>query len=503
MKVSQVLEYAQEYDEYIGGVKAALATLDDQILDREVNNVANDHNRVNSKSIFVAITGTKIDSHKYIQEARNNNAALVIGENGSSEGLLADICVDSTRAILGPIASAINLNPSKNLSMVAITGTNGKTTCTYLFSSILQALSKPSFTIGTTGIIVDGIKIADTQTTPDPIIIQKTLSDFVEKNTEYGVMEVSSHALDQMRVLGVKYCAVAFTNFSQDHLDYHETMEQYFHAKSSLFTQTYTKNAVINIDDERSAEIVNKAKENNLDVLTVSRRSQQADIYIEKIDMNIDGSKLLINVKNQNDISVYECDTNLISDYNHENIAVALGLAKIFNLDFQAAVKAMENPRQVPGRLERINGQQPFSIFVDYAHTPDALKRVIETIKPLSKRLIVVFGCGGDRDRSKRPQMGLIVDRLADIAIITNDNPRSEDPEQIANEIASTMNGDYQIELDRKQAIKLALQLAQPNDTILIAGKGHESYQEFFDRKEEFSDVATVNELIKGMDHET
>ncbi|MFN8016365.1 MAG: UDP-N-acetylmuramoyl-L-alanyl-D-glutamate--2,6-diaminopimelate ligase [Acidimicrobiia bacterium] len=498
MKLQSLLNSIVEYEDDIDGAVIGLASLSDGLKNIDVDSVVNDHNLVNESSIFVAIRGTSIDSHAYIPDARQRHCAFVVAQRGSKTEMEPDMTVGSTRAIVGPLQSALLGMPSNKMNLAGITGTNGKTSVSYLFSSLVQSCNENCFTMGTTGILVNGEKETDSQTTPDPLIIQDYLLRFLQDQVKYGAIEVSSHALDQYRVLGTKFKAVAFTNFSQDHLDYHSSMEEYFLAKSKLFSKKYSNNAVINIDDEKGSEILSIATKNLLNTLSVSCKDLNADIFVKIKNESLDGTDIEIFFNQTQDS--FDIFTPFIGRFNIENIAVAIGLAEFCNLDRDKYIAALSNPIPVPGRLQKAESKNlGFHCFIDYAHTPDALERVINTIKPLSKKVIVVFGCGGDRDKNKRPIMGKIASSMADEVIVTNDNPRSENGKDIAEQIISGVTKNVQVCLDRKQAIKTALSLAQKGDAVIIAGKGHERGQIFSDKTVDFSDIETTDELIEEM----
>lgn len=501
MNVSQLLNAVSDYDRHIVGIESGSQGLPESVSSKHVGKITHDHRRVDAESVFVAIKGNHVDSHSFIEDARNFGAALIIGQSGNKFEREPDLVVGSTRAIIGPLASAFHGFPSAKMRLVGITGTNGKTTVSYLYSAIIQEIGRHCFIMGTTGILVDGEKEAESQTTPDPLVMQQYFSDFLTDGIKDGAIEVSSHALHQFRVLGTYFAAVAFTNFSQDHLDYHESMEEYFEAKMALFTTIYAHDAVVNIDNEYGDEVCKLATSNGQNVIRVSTKDSKAEIYIETISASLSESKLVAHITSGDDnVNKIEFTTTLIGDFNYENIAVALGLAKATKCDMQIAVNALCQPESVPGRLQRPQIQSDIAVFVDYAHTPDALERVLAMMKPLAKRLIVVFGCGGERDYAKRPIMGMVASKLADQVIITNDNPRSEDPMSIASDIKKGTTGEVLTELDRRAAIKTALSLAQVGDVVIIAGKGHEQEQIFADRVEEFSDIKVLEEIINSME---
>lgn len=501
MNVSQLLNAVTDYDKYVGGIAFGPQGLPERISSKTVSSITRDHRQVDTESVFVALEGNNVDSHGFIEDARQRGAVLIIGQSGNKSQREPDLVVNSTRAIIGPLASAFYGFPSSKMRLVGITGTNGKTTVSYLYSAIVKEHGKHCFNMGTTGIFVDGEKEADSQTTPDPLVMQKYFSDFLADGIKYGAIEVSSHALHQFRVLGTYFAAVAFTNFSQDHLDYHESMEAYFDVKMELFTTTYSRDAVINIDSKHGEKVCNLAIRNGQNIIRVSAKDPKADVFIESISTNLNESKLVAHIKtDDSNVSKIEFSTTLIGDFNYENIAVALGLAKATKCDMQFAVNALRQPEAVPGRLQRPQRQSDVAIFVDYAHTPDALERVLGVVKPLARRVIVVFGCGGDRDHAKRPVMGEVAAKLADQVIITSDNPRSEDPKAIAADIQQGIAGKVLTELDRRKAIEMALVLAQAGDAVIIAGKGHEQDQIFSDHVEKFSDIEVLEEILDAME---
>ncbi len=499
MRLSELIEQITDFESDIDGI----ARIQDGILpgkgEFQIENVQTNHKLVDSKSIFIALLGNQINSHAFIPDAISAGAKFVIGQAGASTQALPDLVVGNSRAAIGPIASVLAGYPSRKMSLVGITGTNGKTSVSYLYSAMVQDQKHHCFTMGTTGILLNGEKEADSQTTPDPLTLQSVLSNFLSDGVKFGAMEVSSHALDQYRVLGTWFSAVAYTNFSQDHLDYHKDMDEYFNAKAQLFSSKYSKVAVINMDDSKGKDISFIAKSNGMDVIEVSTLNKNSNIYVNAISSDITGIKgeVIINTLNQPQ-KIISFESPMIGDFNLENIAVAFGLAFANNLDLELCARSLALAKSVPGRLERPDIHKQFSIFVDYAHTPDALERVLRVVKPLCEKLIVVFGCGGNRDKGKRPIMGNIASRLADIAIVTNDNPRDEDGDQIAREIVQGATRKLEVILDRKQAIEKAISIAGPGDAIIIAGKGHEKGQIFGEKIIDFSDLEAVNEIVNG-----
>lgn len=497
MNVGQLLNALEDFDQFINGVNNIGKTISPKIASRHVSKISHDHRNVDADTFFVALTGNTVDSHAFIPEVREENAAFIIGQKDASNEAQTDLNVGSTRAVLGPLSSAFHGYPSEKMTLVGITGTNGKTTVSYLYSSIVLAAGRHCFTMGTTGILLDGEKESDSQTTPDPLLTQQYFADFLADGIKDGALEVSSHALEQFRVLGTHFSAVAFSNFSQDHLDYHGTMQEYFDSKMRLFSKTYSPTAVINVDDPKGLEVVEIAKKNGQKVITVSNRNPDADVYVQLLKMDLNGSELKAFISSdESSKKEIAFSTPLIGDFNHENIAVALGLSVANGIDLGISIAGLSRPQVVPGRLQRVPNKKGIAVFVDYAHTPDALERVLKTTKPLAEKTIIVFGCGGDRDQAKRSMMGRIASQLADTVVITNDNPRSEDPVAIAEEISKGAEKPVLTELDRRKAIKLAISQAQDGDVVIIAGKGHELGQIFSDHTEPFSDMEVANEII-------
>lgn len=502
MKLSNILNALIEYQDEIGDVTSFIKTADEETLNIDIKAIVNDDSKVIPGSIFVAIDGIKSDAHQYISKARQNGAVFVIGTRPSSDK--PDLIVNNSRAVLGPACSKFLGEPSKDLCVYGITGTNGKTTTTYLLSSIFKALEEKYCVIGTTGIFLGELKNESSQTTPDSTVLQSLFNELKSSDVKNVAMEVSSHALDQMRVLGTSFRAVAFTNLTQDHLDYHESFEKYFEAKALLFDGKYSKNAVINIDNSWGRKMLDIAKSNSMNVLTTSISDKEANVYINTLSSDLSGCELEISYKREGaDALQSRVKSGLIGDFNCENIATALGLALEGGHNFDEVVNTLGQSVKVPGRFERVdNFGHPFEVFVDYSHTPDALERAIEVLKPLAKKVIVVFGCGGDRDIAKRPIMGKLASDMAELVVVTSDNPRSEDPQKIVNDIFVGIGQENQshvfAELDRYKAIEYAISKAEDGDCVLIAGKGHETYQQFKDRTEEFSDIKVAEEILQG-----
>ncbi len=436
-----------------------------------------------ANSIFIAVKGAKIDGHEFIVDAVKNKAKIIIYQKLCLDELLLKelkktypqvIFLEAlnTRELCPQLAAYFYGNPAEKIKVVGITGTNGKTTITYLIEAILQKAKIKTAVIGTVNYRIGKKVIPSINTTPGPLELQRMLAQMVKEKVKYLVMEVSSHGLDQLRTEGIDFSAGIFTNLTQDHLDYHHTMENYFQAKTKLF-RPLNKNAaaIINNDDFYGKRInrLTKAK-----IFTYGVNSK-AKIQAKSILMDSSGTQFTLKYDNK----VVCFKINLVGIHNVYNCLAAISWAISAKINIKLIKDALENFTQVPGRLERIKQNDLGSVFVDYAHTPDALKNVINTLRAISKdKILVVFGCGGDRDKSKRPVMGDIASSLADFVIITNDNPRSESPEMIVQDIKKGIkNHNFCVIYDRMKAIKKALSLARKSDIVLVAGKGHENYQ--------------------------
>jgi len=450
--------------------------------------------------VFVAIKGTSVDGHRFIAQAVKKGARVVIVQ--SSEVLPQElqlpllIKVKDSRIALAKLAAEFYANPSARMKVAGITGTNGKTTVTYLMEAIIKEAGFSVGVIGTVDYRFKNRSIPSKNTTPGPLELQSLLAEMLAAEVDYAVMEVSSHALAQERVQGIKFYSAIFTNITQDHLDYHKTQEEYFQAKSKLFRNIHPPGyAVINNDDPYSARL----KELTKSEIVTYGINNDSDIMAKDIKFDIRHTDFTLRDNiNRRELKL---KTNLIGIFNTYNILCAVAWALRDGLDLEIIVSALEKFSLVPGRLERLDSRRGFQIFVDYAHTEDALKNVITTLKQLPhKRLIVVFGCGGERDRTKRPKMGSAVTELADFAVITSDNPRSEVPEAIIEEIRQGIKKDnYCVFVDRQEAIKKGLSLARDEDIVLLAGKGCENYQILKDKRIEFDDREVARQCLKSL----
>lgn len=470
---------------------------------------------VHNGFLFFALRGMKSDGHDYINDAYKRGAKAVIVEK-FVEKLpgLTQIKVADSRDAMGRLSSVFYGNPSKKLRLVGITGTNGKTTTTYLIESILKEAGREVGVIGTINCRFSGKTVDSAHTTPESLDLQRLLRDMVDAGVEDCVMEVSSHALAQKRVAGTDIEGRVFTNLSQDHLDYHGDMDSYFLTKAAFFKEAEipsgSKSAfsVVNVDDPKGDEIIPE----NMKVLKYGRRND-ADIKPLEILFSRVGIKGIIQVPG----GEVKIASHLIGAFNLYNIMAAVGAGLGMGLSNDVIERGISSLKGVSGRMERFHSEEGFDVIVDYAHTEDALKNVLLSLRGLMNdaenigRLITVFGCGGDRDKGKRPTMGKVSAEMSDITILTSDNPRSEDPQRIIEEIEcglketglQKMNGSshikkgYLIEPLRGDAIARAIGMAQVGDTILIAGKGHENYQIVGDNVLPFDDCFEVKRALE------
>jgi len=469
--------------------------------------LAHDSRVVIPGTLFVCISGFKTDGHNHIMQAYAQGAVAVIVEKpieNIPQGLTV-ITVADTRAAIKAITPHFFDYPSRKLRMIGVTGTNGKTTTTYLLKSILQ---EAGYQVGVIGTIQNSIGdriVPSKNTTPDVIDLQILLAEMVANHIDYVVMEVSSHALALERVTGCEFDVGIFTNMTRDHLDFHMTFENYLAAKARLFqslsgedNRKPKKTAVINVDDEASTAILGNTA---CTTLTYGIHAA-ANLKAEHTDIQATGAKFDI----VGSFGSMHLTLNITGFFNVYNVLSAVGAALAEGIDPTVIKNALEKFQSVPGRFELVNAGQSFSVIVDYAHTPDGLENILQTAQKIAKeRIIVVFGCGGDRDRTKRPIMGKLAATYGDIVIATSDNPRSEDPDVILAEIENGIKDGlgaeklYEKISDRRQAIARALHLATKDDIVIIAGKGHEDYQILKDKTISFDDKEVVKEIIREM----
>jgi UDP-N-acetylmuramoyl-L-alanyl-D-glutamate--2,6-diaminopimelate ligase len=468
-------------------------------VNREITSLAYDSRRAKPGALFFALKGEKVDGVAFVEKAVAAGAEAIVSETAEFKTRATNITVADAREAMADLAAAFFQHPSRALKIAGVTGTNGKTTTAFLIKHICEAALLRCGLLGTVRYEIGDRILPAARTTPESLDVHDLLWQMRSAGCKAAVMEVSSHALIQARVRGVEFDAAVFTNLTQDHLDYHKTMEAYFEAKARLFSglakQSKKKGkAVINLDDRYGAMLVNRyGKE--IPIVTYGV-GVHADFRASNVRIDFHGTSYQLDAGGKS----YLVRLPLIGQFNVYNSLAALAAAQVLGVDVREGVLALANANAVPGRLEAVPAQRQFRIFVDYAHTDDALLNVIKTARELNPaRLIVVFGCGGNRDKTKRPRMGAVVDEHADYAIVTSDNPRKEEPLAIIEDIKPGMKrGNYEVILDRKEAIFKAVAMAQPRDLILIAGKGHETYQEFADHTAPFDDAAVAREALES-----
>ena len=469
-------------------------------LDREVEGIFYDSRRVQKNGMYVALRGTKVDGHQFTDRAIEKGASVIVVEREETPARVTSLVVDNTRTALADLASFFYRRPALRLKLAGVTGTNGKTTTTFLLKHICDKAGLRCGLIGTVRYEIGDRILPATRTTPESLDLHELLAQISNAGCKAAVVEVSSHALAQARTRGVEWDVAVFTNLTQDHLDFHQTMENYFESKVSLFTglknqkTKHRATAVVNVDDRYGEQLISRLG-NDVPVITYGM-SVRADFRASNYRTEFGGTSYQLDAGGKN----YLVRVPLIGRFNVANSLAALAAANTLGVNLRDAILSVGKSPQVPGRLEAVPAKRQFQVFVDYAHTDDALLNVLKTLRELGPhRLIVVFGAGGDRDRQKRPLMGRVVDQNADYSIITSDNPRKEDPLAIIAEVKKGFRSShYEAVSDRKEAITRAIALAQPRDIILIAGKGHETYQEFADHTVPFDDLQVARNALEN-----
>lgn len=467
-------------------------------LDKQVTSICYDSRRADSGSLFVAIRGERVDGHDFIAEAVDRGAVGVVCQKEVASHRVASVVVDDSRAALARLAATFYGEPSRKLRMIGVTGTNGKTTTTFLIKHLLQRANQKTGLIGTVSYEIGERVLPAYRTTPESLELQELLSQCVDAGCAGVVMEVSSHALAQNRASEIDFDVAVFTNLTQDHLDFHHGMKDYFEAKARLFEgvrsgRKKSRVGIVNVDDPYGQQLIARfGKE--LSIVTYGMGAR-AEFRASNFKVEMSGTSYQLDTRDKS----YLVRLPLIGRFNIYNSLAALASVHALGVDVRSSVLALSRAPQVPGRLEAVPAKRQFQVFVDYAHTDDALLNVLRTCRDLNpNRLILVFGCGGDRDRAKRALMGAAADQYADHSIITSDNPRTEDPEAIIRQIeAGFRHGRYEKIVDRRAAIARAISMAGPRDIVLIAGKGHEKYQEFGHCTVPFDDVEVATRLVE------
>lgn len=484
MKLHTLLGYLHSFSEFNGE-------------NPEITSIENDNRKVQQGSLFICIKGYTVDGHDFAKSAVEKGAAAVLSERELHLDVPVIIVKDTSRS-MAILADAFYGQPSHKLHMIGITGTNGKTTTSHLIEAIFKDAGQKTGLIGTMYTMIGEEKYEVKNTTPESLTLQKTLKRMVDEQVQTTVMEVSSHALVNGRVHGTDYDVAVFTNLTQDHLDYHQTMEEYKKAKGLLFSQlgnTYQhpkpKYAILNADDP-----VSKEYETNTAAISVTYGiDSEADLQAKNIQMTAGGTSFDL----VSPFGIHRMTIQLIGKFSIYNVLASIGASLVSGIPLERVIASLEKIKGVAGRFEPVDGGQDFSVIVDYAHTPDSLENVLKTIRQFAQnRIFVVVGCGGDRDRTKRPLMAKIACNYGTDAIFTSDNPRSEDPEQILRDMEEGVKGSqYKIIPDRADAIHYAIQQAAKDDVILIAGKGHETYQLIGDNVYDFDDKLVATQAIE------
>jgi UDP-N-acetylmuramoyl-L-alanyl-D-glutamate--2,6-diaminopimelate ligase len=467
--------------------------------DAVVRDVTHDSRQAGPGMLYACRPGEHADGHDFAPAAVAAGSPALLVQRVLDQPV-PQLQVASVAAALGPLAAQVQRHPSAAMTLCGITGTNGKTTTAYLLESILRAAGHRTGLIGTVQTLIAGQAGLGVRTTPEAPDLQRLLAQMRDGAVTAAAMEVSSHGLALGRVAGTSFAVAVFTNLSQDHLDFHADLEDYFQAKAVLFDSGYTKTAVINVDDPYGRRL---AQTTDVEVLTLSPSSTAAaaDVGATDVQTTEDGCRFMAHLRN----GAVAVRTPLVGDFNVANALCAMAAAEVVGVDVEAAVAGIAACRGVPGRMEPVDAGQPFTVLVDYAHTPDSLERVLTAARRMvgtdsGRKVIVVIGCGGDRDTGKRPLMGRVAARLADLAVLTSDNSRSENPAVILAEVAGgaavVYGARWQVIIDRREAIAAALDVAGPGDVVIIAGKGHEAYQELADRMVEFDDRVVARALL-------
>lgn len=465
-----------------------------------ITGIQYDSRKVTLGNLFVAIKGFQSDGHQYIKQALENGAiAIMISDEAYCSVEYPWVLVEQDRLAFAQISSAYYGHPSEKLTLIGVTGTNGKTTTTNLICDIIEAQGHKTGLIGTIHNRIGARVLEGSRTTPESLELQEMFAEMVEEGIQYAVMEVSSHALVLQRVACCDFDIAVFTNLTQDHLDYHKTMEDYCQAKTILFQMLgekgekagLQKTAVINMDDPWANHFLVAS---NVPVITYSIQ-KDASWKAEHVQVGADGVRYTVDG--------HSVSLHLTGNFNVYNSLAALAVGEALGFSLESVMQALENVKGIAGRFQTVRGAKSFSVIVDYAHTPDGLQNVVSTAQAFAKgRVITVFGCGGDRDRTKRPLMGEVAAELSDFCVVTSDNPRTENPEQILQDILPGVEKhmtpeQYHVEIDRRKAIDYAVQMAQPGDVILLAGKGHENYQDINGQKHHFDDYEIAQAAIE------
>ena len=461
----------------------------------QIRTLTADSRAVCDAGLFFCIRGGTVDAHRFAPQALENGCVALVVEYKLDVDC-PQVIVSDVRAAMTRIASAFNGHPERRLRLIGVTGTKGKTTTTFLLKSIFEAAGMRCGIIGTTGCIAGETKLPSRLTTPDPIEMFEILRIMADAGVQVVCMEVSAHALALRKLMGVEFEVGAYTNLSQDHLDFFGSMERYFEAKQLLFTQGMVRNAAVNVDEETAPRVCSRL---DCPLLTYGI-SGQADLFARDIEITESGVSFTLNLRNLHTERIHLLLTGMFNVYN---ALAAAACALIVGVDLSDVKKGLEAVVSVPGRVEMLGTATPYRMILDYSHSPDALENILRTVREFCRgRIILVFGCGGDRDKGKRPMMGEIAGRLADYSILTSDNPRFEDPMRILEAIERGIEptgARYEVIENRREAIRQAMEMAVGGDIIVLAGKGHETYQDIAGVKHPFDEKRIVAELLEEM----
>ena len=461
----------------------------------EIASLCTDSRKAEAGALFFCTPGLRMDAHDFAPQAVAGGAVALVVER-KLEIDCPQVLVEDVRTAVSYIAAEFYGRPADSLCLIGITGTKGKTTASFLVKSILEHAGLKTGLIGTVCSMVGEETMASQLTTPDPVDVQRLLRKMADAGVTHVVMEVSAHALAMHRLAGVKFAVAAFSNFSQDHLDYFGTMDKYFEAKMRFFREDMSERIVYNADDERVQEAMAAL---GRPALRVGIR-ESSDVYANDIEVGERGCSFLMTHHKRFRIAI---QMKLAGIFNVYNSLLAAGICICLGIGFEAIRSGLEDVRAVPGRIELLETETPYRVILDYAHSPDSLENILQTVRETTKgRMIAVFGCGGDRDRGKRPVMGEIAGELADFCVLTSDNPRNEDPMEILAAIEEGVKPtgcDYIVIENRRQAIRYALEMAGAGDVVVLAGKGHETYQEIAGVKHPFDEKIVVAELLAEM----
>ncbi|MDR1598472.1 MAG: UDP-N-acetylmuramoyl-L-alanyl-D-glutamate--2,6-diaminopimelate ligase [Oscillospiraceae bacterium] len=447
-------------------------------------------------SLFFCVSGARFDAHDFAPQVIGRGAAALVVERILPDIAAPQVQVESVRGAMGHIAAAFYGHPAKSMALAGITGTKGKTTSTYLLKAIMEASGRKCGLIGTTGSLIGETMVSSGLTTPDPVDLHRTLRRMADEGVTFCAMEISAHAIDMRRLDGLEFDCVAFTNISHDHLDYFGDMDTYWRTKRRVFDSAYARRAAFNADDERAKGMMEGVE---IPYTTYGIR-EECDLNARNIEITEDGVSFELTRRGQPGAAVALRLTGMFNVYNS---MTAASLALALDAPMETIKAGLESVRAVPGRVEALDTRTPYKVILDYSHVPAALESILRVVREFArKRVLVVFGCGGDRDREKRPVMGEIAGRLADYSILTSDNPRNEDPGEILREVEQGIkrtSGGYEVIENRREAIRRALTIAREGDVIVLAGKGHETYQEIRGVKKPFDEKIVIKELLEEM----